>query len=484
MPGSAARIGFVARSRGRLARHWPFLILAAGFGALYGALVLLRHARFASHGYDLGIFDQAIWHYSRFEEPASTIRGFSDLLGDHFHPILVLAAPALWIWDDVRALLLLQVGLFLLAAVPVYLLGRQRFGLVSGLLWASAFLLFWGVQSAIDFDFHEVSFAIPLIAWGLYLVLGRRFVPAAICVAALLLVKEDLSFLVIGFGVVFLLYRQWWLGAGFIAGAIAWFLLITKVVMPALAGGRAFAYWSYTQFGDDAVGAGKTVATHPWKPFTVLVDNEQKRNTGFLLFASFAFLPFASLPALVLCVPLIAERFLSTTPTYWGTGFHYSATIAPVLALGAIDGLSKLRGLLRLEGRFAAGFAAVAVVPVLLMIGQTFRQDYPLERLTHADEWSVPADIRVGDDMLKLIPPHASVTAQDEILPHLTHRSTIYDLVPGQPATEYVAANPRLAHYPTTDAQYAAALERYRRAGYRTIFDRDGWLLLKRPDPA
>jgi uncharacterized membrane protein len=461
-------------------RHGPFFVLVAVFAVLYGALVALRHERFQSHGYDLGIFDQAIWHYSQFQTPGSTIRGFPDLLGDHFHPIVALAAPALWIWDDVRALLLVQVALFLIAAVPVYLLGRQRFGQVAGLVWAAAFLLFWGVQSAIDFDFHEVAFAVPLIAWGLYLVLQRRFTAAAVCVALLLLVKEDLSFTVMGFGVVFLLYRRWWLGAGFLVGALGWFLIVTKLVMPALADGRPFQYWSYQQFGDDAVSAGRNVATHPWKLVTVAIDNQQKRNTGFVLLASWAFLPLASLPALVLCVPLIAERFLSTTPAYWGTGFHYSATISPVLALGAIDGLSKLRGWVRFDRRWAAAFAAVAAIPLALMVGQAFRSNYALERLTHGDQWSVPADARVGDRMLALIPGDASVTAQDALLPHLTHRAATYDLVPGNPLTDDVAINLRMDHYPTTEEQYMGALARFRRAGYGVVFQSDGWVLLAR----
>ena len=40
--------------------------------ALYG---LFRHWHFGSSAYDLGIFDQAVWHLSRFEAPASTISG-------------------------------------------------------------------------------------------------------------------------------------------------------------------------------------------------------------------------------------------------------------------------------------------------------------------------------------------------------------------------------------------------------------------------
>ena len=50
------------------------------FTAGYGLYAVFRHWNFHS-GYDLAIFDQAIWHLSRFEAPASTISGFSNILG-------------------------------------------------------------------------------------------------------------------------------------------------------------------------------------------------------------------------------------------------------------------------------------------------------------------------------------------------------------------------------------------------------------------
>ena len=53
-------------------KHW-FLFVLGFIGVLaYSTLSILRHHHFESGGYDLGIFDQAIWHYSRFQVPAST----------------------------------------------------------------------------------------------------------------------------------------------------------------------------------------------------------------------------------------------------------------------------------------------------------------------------------------------------------------------------------------------------------------------------
>jgi len=71
----------------------PYLLAAALFLA-YACWSIHRHLRLRTSGYDLGIFEQAIRGYAHLGAPDSTIKapGF-NLLGDHFHPILVVLAP-------------------------------------------------------------------------------------------------------------------------------------------------------------------------------------------------------------------------------------------------------------------------------------------------------------------------------------------------------------------------------------------------------
>jgi uncharacterized membrane protein len=151
-------------------------VVAAAFA--YSLFSLLRHWHFGSAGHDLGIVDQAIWHYSRFETPATTIRTepTPNLLGDHFSPILWVLAPLYWIFPNVGMLLVAQGVLFALGIIPVYLFTRKRLGSLAGYCFAAAYALFWGVQSAVAFDFHEIAFAVPLIAFAIYFMDDRRWV--------------------------------------------------------------------------------------------------------------------------------------------------------------------------------------------------------------------------------------------------------------------------------------------------------------------
>ncbi|MBP7568662.1 MAG: DUF2079 domain-containing protein [Acidobacteria bacterium] len=86
--------------------------------------------------------------------------------------------------------------------------------------------------------------------------------------------------------------------------------------------------------------------------------------TVLLWLAPFAFLPLAS-PLLLLALPFALTRFLSDSPFHWGPAFHYSAPLAPVLALAAADGLARLqrhiqnaRRTRRGRGAYAAGVAS------------------------------------------------------------------------------------------------------------------------------
>jgi len=124
---------------------WLFVLALT---IVYSSLSILRHWHFASTAYDLGIFDQAIWQYSRFGPPYNTVRLhlFQDnLLGDHFHPIIILLAPLYWFTDKVEALLVAQALLFAVAIVPIFLFTEKRLGKVAAYLFCISYSIFWGI---------------------------------------------------------------------------------------------------------------------------------------------------------------------------------------------------------------------------------------------------------------------------------------------------------------------------------------------------
>jgi hypothetical protein len=71
---------------GRLARGLPWVV-AAALALFYSAVSIRRHVELLTSAYDLGIYDQAVRSYSRWQLPFNTVQGpHFDILGDHFSP--------------------------------------------------------------------------------------------------------------------------------------------------------------------------------------------------------------------------------------------------------------------------------------------------------------------------------------------------------------------------------------------------------------
>lgn len=326
-------------------------VLSAVFFVLYAALALREHARFRTTGYDLGIFGQAVRAWSEGRLPASEIRaatapaGFAGdaypLLGDHFHPVLALLGPVYRLVPRVETLLVAQAAL---VALGVYVIARaarrhlpdRRF---APLAIGTACGLGWGTQALLGFDFHEVAFAVPLLALACRAYLDGRTRAAACWAAALLLVKEDLGATAAVFGL--LLTRQdRRTGLVLAAGSVLGMFLIVYGVIPAFAADGRYVYLS------QASGAYGLLDGWPVKSLTVLA---LLAATGGLVLRS---------PLALLLLPTLAWRFTSANPAHWEPGLHYSAVLVPIAFAALVDALrrgARLRIRLPLPSRWPHG---------------------------------------------------------------------------------------------------------------------------------
>ena len=166
-PTPPARRSIGLRTARTLAGSLTFLAAAA-----FSGLSLYRYNHFASNAFDLAVQDQTVWGYSRFEFIYNTVLGIPNLLGDHFHPILMVLAPFMWLWDSAGVLLVAQGVLLALAGIPIYLWGERELGPLGGLCFQAAYLCFWGVLAGVVYDFHHVVFAVPAMALALYATLA------------------------------------------------------------------------------------------------------------------------------------------------------------------------------------------------------------------------------------------------------------------------------------------------------------------------
>ncbi|MEZ0091702.1 DUF2079 domain-containing protein [Streptacidiphilus sp. EB129] len=466
-------------------RTLPWL-LAAVLSCVYSAVSIERQRRMFSTGFDLGIFDQAVRGYAGLGSPLSALKGAEfNLLGDHFSPVLALLAPAYRVFPHAETLLVAQALLLALSAVPVTRAAIAVVGTVGGTMLGAAYGLSFGLQYAAAFDFHEVAFAVPLVAMSVA-ALSRNEERAAVCWALpLLLVKEDQGLLLAAVGVYVWCRGRRPLGAGAVLLAVASTVLLTTVVIPAFNLDGTYAY------------SGMGAATGG-DPLSRLLLPATKEHTVLLLLAPTLFLALRS-PLVLLAVLPLAARFWVLSPAYWGIGYHYDAELMPILFLAMADGLRRAKHAdrrawtLRVVPGIPAAALAVALAATLwLPVGDLAAQlTAPAAPAAARGALDVSAARRV----LALIPDGASVAAANRLAPQLTDRCTVslfpYLTAPGahgdwsRPTARWVALQDRPDPFPLGVQQQLAARARLPAQGYHQIATGGGVTLYAwTPNPA
>jgi len=261
-------------------------VMAGILFAVYAAVSVRLQQRMLTAGFDLGIFEQTVRPWAHGQLPVVALKGpgFPEL-GDHFSPILATLAPFYRIWPSPYVLLLAPAALLAVAVVPLAGWALRALGPVAGWTVGLGCGLSWGIASAVGFDFHEVAFAVPLVACSLS-ALGRgRPRAAALWALPLLLVKEDLGLTVAVIGLLIAVRGQRLWGPATAGAGIAGTLLEVLVVIPARNPGGRYSYAG--QLGEASSGVAQVV----YRGTVGLVSApEPKTATLVLLFAP----PFSS----------------------------------------------------------------------------------------------------------------------------------------------------------------------------------------------
>ncbi|MET9936284.1 DUF2079 domain-containing protein, partial [Streptomyces sp. NPDC006324] len=224
----------------------PYLIVAGVLCALYFLYSWVQYAYFRTPSWDLGIFGQSVRAYAEFRAPVVDIKGPGfPILGDHFSPVTALLAPLYWVWPSPVALLFAQGALFAASSVVVGRTAQQVLGSRAvGLGLAVAYGLSWGLQEAVRSDFHEIAFAVPLLALTCRALILGRWTAAAAWAIPLILVKEDMGLTVAMVGAVLFLKGSRRLGAALAAFGVSAFALTVLVLIPAASSLGQYDYWS------------------------------------------------------------------------------------------------------------------------------------------------------------------------------------------------------------------------------------------------
>ncbi|MFF7455529.1 DUF2079 domain-containing protein [Kitasatospora sp. NPDC008115] len=380
---------------------------------VYAFFTVRRHELLFTSGYDLGIFEQGVRGYAEGRGPIVELKGPGfNLLGDHFSPALATLAPLYWIWPSAKTLLLAQSALVAVAAVPLCRWALRAAGQATALVTGLGYGLSWGLASALGFDFHEITFAVPLIAFSVCALGERRWTAAALWAAPLVLVKEDLGITVAAVGGYVLWRGDRRVGAATVLFGIGASLLELLVLLPAMSPGGSFAYWDNLSGGS----GGRNLLALPLD----LVTPGEKVVTVLLLLAPTALLAARS-PLMIVALPTLGWRLLSNNPAYWGTNYHYSAVLMPIVFAAFVDVLVKARARSGALPRWTVRAAPPVSVAVTLALLPVFA----FGQLLTADLWRTPARVEAARSVLATVPDHARVAASNRLVPQLTNRCEV-----------------------------------------------------------
>lgn len=454
---------------------WIYIVIAI-FVVAYSMLSIGKHENLKTNTMDLGGYDQAVWKLSRFEAPLTTIYAdeisdgdvdvrdydseeikqfFPNILGDHFEPIMALISPIFWIWDDIKMLLLVQALVVCLGAWPIYAIAKEKLkSRFAGLAIGIAYLSFIGVQTAIEFDFHPLVFLAPILAFLYYFLEKKKYLWVYIFTALALLCKEVASLYIFFFGIyAFFVKKEKKAGLIMMGLGVLWFILVINVIIP-YGFGRVYGHMSaYDALGDSAGGIIKTMITNPLYVVNILFYPGNKIDTWLSMFGSTGFLALLSPTTLILAIPMIGEKFLTTSKSScWTVWWHYSITITPILMISAINGIYNLKNKFKNIDFNWSIFGSVIVIISTLTISFIYHNNpdrtAPLTRIFEKDFFKERQIVKDFKEVKDLIPKEASLATTDTLLPHLAHREEVYRVHPTIPNVDYVLINTAEGFWP------------------------------------
>ncbi|HEX7095786.1 MAG TPA: DUF2079 domain-containing protein [Acidimicrobiales bacterium] len=439
------------------AQGTPFAVvalLALVYVVVFGWLTWQQHRNYGTFGFDMGIHDQGIWLLSRFEDPYVTVVG-RNYLGHHLNLVAFLYVPFYWLGAGPTFLYLSETVALALGAVPVYLLARDAIGdKWAGTAFAAAYLLHPTIQWINWWHFHPDALMVTPLLFAWWFATRRRWLAFAACCTLAMLAKEDATTAVVMMGVV-LTVRHWRtdrrVGLLTIGGGVAWFLLATKVFMPAFNDGEpAFYEDFFPGLGDGLGEIVRNAVLHPSRWYDPMLGRatasgvrdgaavDAFRDDVFRYYVRLL-VPMCVLalrkPLLLLVgLPMLAINVLSSLSYTHDARFHYSAILVVAIVLATIEGCGALVNRFAGTTQVAVRWGAVGAVLACALVTNVLWSPSPLNDDVHnAGTWArpwmrdAPSTTAARDEMLDLVPSDAGVSATYALVPHLTHREIAYE---------------------------------------------------------
>lgn len=474
------------------------------YGGIFSYYSIVKHINLNSGIDPLGLYSQAVWLFSNFEAPFSSLYN-KNILADHMTPILAFLSPFYKIYSDPITLLILQ-SLFLSSGVfPIYWLAKDK--LRSDFLAISlsiGYLLYPALQFANLYDFSPVNLATPLLLFVFYFFHKRAYAKYIVFLMLALFCKEDVVPIVFFLGIyVFFFEGKKTIGALTTILSIAWFYFAFWVFLPFITSGeysqlKAGHFELYSHLGNNIGEIISTLFLHPVFVLKYILIPEKLGST-ILLLLPLCFISLVHPPTFLIGFSMILGNMLSENLLQSSIRFYYTASITPFIFISSIYGLKFLldkpkiiMGVLKkidLLNTFSRSNLVLAFSSVILFSSIMCSALYgplPYSLDPYSEEFfSKKIGAKAAREMFKFIPPDASVSAANNLGAHISNRENIYIFPYHYKVPEYVVVNLAKPYY---GARVLEDREKFNgkikelvfQQNYGIFFFKDGYTILKK----
>ncbi len=465
--------------------------LGAAMLLVGGMLTWLSIARYLGYNaamLDLGNMAQAIASVRRGEPLLFTYQeGATSRLALHVELFYFLIAPFYAIWPDPRLLLVIQALLFALGALPVYrmALRRSASGFVAFSL-ALCYLFYPVAQTAVLFDFHGDTLAMPLLLFMLDALDRRAWRSYALFLVLALSCKFYVAIPVAVLGLVI-----WWCYGERRAGLLT---MATGVMYGALAFLVIRPLFTTEQTSDAHQGLNY-ISFYFGRLHELQASWDTRLFSAIVVFAP-GLLLWRGWPWLLPALPVAAAVLISTGPaSSYDFRYHHYGLVVPFIVMAMVmhnrqqhppDDAPRVPLLVRHFSVIVTLLLVLAfnITLVDTPLNSSFWSEAPGRGLDSAKYGIIPRD-QVKDRFLaEVVPPNAAIAASTMLAPHLSDRAILYTVrhpndIDGQGLPKIL---PRV-EYVLTDALFDYRLPVTGGFAGGSTYERDEIALLLR-DPA
>ena len=438
-------------------KYLPHLIIIF-FGLLLLFMGIANHYYFRTVTFDYGNYNFAFRDYSHFR--ISMMPTYSgNFLQDHFSFTLMYFIPVYWLFNWITGtytLIIIQYSLVLVAAWYTYrlvMLKANNMWLGAGVLVYYFVLL--GRFTTFSSDVNLAVIASCFIPIFLYLFEKKKYIGALIIFILALLSRENIP-LWFMFIFIVLIILHWkdkkavlFSVAGIILSLI-YFILIFKVFIPLIeTEEKQFTLFNYSALGADPGEAFLFALQNPVQTLKLFFVNHHsdpaldwvKAEFYIVYMVSGGIILFYRPQYLIWFIPIVAQKMLNDSFIRWGISTYYSIEVVTLLPLSVFLTISSFKRktiqnkLIVIVLTFTISMTLYKLEPNNVEIPWTMN---PKKEKFYAKEFYQPAfSVQKTNTLLKRIPPHASVSASDNLFPHLAYRDSIY-LFPEVKEAEYI----------------------------------------------